>query len=380
METEPITASFNQGAADAAQAPTKIPFKYGWCHTDHKSGRTIRQEYRTTDYLQDEPYASRVKAMLEQLGIPLPSSDEIFRGTHHDLLFLNSHGVVIRIGPLDIEDLLNPAILQPLGFQEDKKLMIEAGEKEVPLTVAIYPGIELYDDYRADDSKDKPKTVKISLRQFLSDTEQGSRDVGCDNSGIIRVQDDKGLEVALEVLLDPDNEFNPSSKELVQQRAASLREQQKHVTNRGEVISRTLQEVFAAAEGAEHWQRAFQLHQPLRQLFWSAFERVDTVSDLPDRARLDAFWDKCAQVTNRPEHTVLPSWHMRVDVEGNKVFIREEIPIPNLVLYRCWTGRTADKVTRPVVIADEVRKSVAAAHTMLTEKDRGPPLGLCDVL
>ena len=43
-------------------------FEYGWCYTDHKTGKTIREDFRKTDYLKDEPYATRVQAMLEQLG------------------------------------------------------------------------------------------------------------------------------------------------------------------------------------------------------------------------------------------------------------------------------------------------------------------------
>lgn len=371
METEQLTASFNHDAAGAAQAPERTPFKYGWCYTDHKTGRNIRREFRKTDYLRDKPYASRVKAMLGQLGVPLPSADEIFRGTHHDMLFLDSHGVVIRIGPLDVEDLLNPAILQPLGFQEDRKLMIGAGKKEVPLTVAIYPGVELFSDFIGD--KNKPGRFWMPMTMFLGNTEQRRGDsTSSHNVGIIRVQNDDGQEVAVEVLIDPDNEFNASSLALSARRAASLREQQKHATNRAEVMSRTLQDVFGAVADAEHWQRAFRLHQPLRQLFWSAFERVDSVSDLPNRVILDDFWDKCAQVTNRPEHTILSSWRMQVDAEGNKVFIREEIPIPNLALYRCWTGEAADMVVKSVVIEDKIRKEVAAAHARLA-KDKPQP-------
>ncbi len=208
-------SSQNQSVFFEAGALQKTPFSYGWCKTDHKQGKEIRWEYRTKDYMKDEPYAASVKAMLKKLGLPFPKSAQIFRGTHHDLLFLNTHGVVVRIGPTDVRDLMNPAILQPLGWLEDKNILIG----KVPLAVAIYPGIEQHNDWSK--SASPPEAVG-NLRKIFEKTGQRTVDVFPVNEGVIRILDDEGKEAAVEILLDSDNQFNASSKEMAQKRASGL--------------------------------------------------------------------------------------------------------------------------------------------------------------
>jgi len=362
MKVECITNVFNDESAPgvrhegALETSAKTPFKYGWCETDHKNGRKIREDFRQTDYMNDEPYASRVRAMLQQLGVPFPAPEEIFRGTHHDLLFLNSHGVVLRIGPTDVTDMMNPAILQPLGWLEDREHMIG----KVPFTVAVYPGIEHFNNYDRLEKNSRPPIVG-QLRNFLDATGQNSYDVNSQNTGIIRVLNDEGQEVAVKVLLDPDNQFNSSSQDLSAQRSTSLQEHEKSSQDKSDVLSRTLQDVFNQAVGVKYWQRAFQLHQPLRKLFWEAFEKTDS----SDPLRRNAFWDKCARVTNRPQPVNMPVWSLKTGVAGRTTFIRKEIRIPNLVLYRAWTGEEADKIIEPIQQTAMFKTAVQRAHDAL---------------
>lgn len=364
--TETLSKTFED-----ASCPSKTVFKYGWCTTDHKDGKEIRKIYRSADYLKDEPYASRVKDMLARLGLPMPEPKEIFRGTHHDLLFLNSHGVVVRIGPTDVKDLMNPAILQPLGWLEDKDIRIG----KTPFTVAIYPGIELYNDW--DGNKQGVGSVG-SLRDILRATGQGNGDTSDNNMGIIRVLDDEGKTVAVEILLDPDNEFNGSSADLTTRRFDKMTKAEEFFENKGDVLSQTLQSIFDGIE-IKYWQRAFEVHQPLRRLFWDAFKGVKEAGDMPDIAARDRFWESCARVTNNPEATVVPLWRAETDAFEKTRFVREESFVPHVVLYRPWTGEVADKAIRPISIDPALRERITREHASLTRqgRDKTPkPAGL----
>lgn len=333
-------------------SPENSKFEYGWCYTDHKEGKEIRSNFRSIDYMNDEPYASRVKDMLEQLGLPQPEPEQIFRGTHHDLLFLNSHGVVIRIGHADIEDLMNPAIVQPLGWIEDKNLSQDVSGKKLPFTVSIGPGVELYKSFLSQDNR--PELVG-NLRHFLQATNQGASDVSGDNMGVIRVLNDDGEEIAIPMLLDADNRYNSSSQELSEKRSSKFRETQKHSANRGEAMSHTLQDVFSAAQHVKLWQRAFQLHQPLRNKFWRAFHAENLQDGKPDQESLDAFWEQCASVINNPKAILMHHWTSRKTESGINVFKRSETYIPNLVLYRPWTGNTADQTIMPAKPSERLK-------------------------
>lgn len=360
-------------SAEAKDAPQE-KFEYGWCYTDHKTGKEIRKDYRTVDYMNDEPYATRVHAMLEQLGLPAPKGGEIFRGTHHDLLFLNSHGVVVRIGPQDIEDLINPGILQPLGWFEDGDNKIKHGGRELPLTVAIYPGIELSNQYY--DAKQKP-ALAGSLYDILSATNQGTGDVCSEgNTGIIRVLDDDGQEVAVQLLVDADNEWNGASKDMRQKKTSHMREQSASAAqsqsgaqagaaapiSKGDILFNTLSTVFNAVKNVRYWEKAYEVHQPLRHMFWEAFGDVPAVTGLPKADARARFWETCAAVTNKPREMTLPVWQMKKDGAGHISYHRQEIHVPHLVLYRPWTGADADRIIQPIKQSAGLREGVSKEH------------------
>lgn len=356
-----------KAAAQAATAQddrdVRSGFEYGWCYTDHKTGKEIRKSFRTSDYLNDEPYATRVHAMLDQLGLPVPKAGEVFRGTHHDLLFLNSHGVVVRIGPQNIQDLMNPGILQPLGWLEDRGTMMKG---QLPLTVALYPGVELYDQYEV--SQQKPMMID-KLYDVMKSNDFGTGDLlGQGNTGVIRVLDDDGKEVAVRVLIDPDNDFNaPSSgmrKKLAKHMAAQLgsASETASAVRKDDVLMNTLRDVFNHARNAPYLQKAYEVHQPLRNMFWDAFQGVAAVGGVPDTARRDAFWQTCAAVTNKPMQITLPVWRTSKDADGKLSFERSELHVPHVVLYRPWTGQTADLAVQPIAVSQVVRDAVGQAY------------------
>jgi hypothetical protein len=353
--------------AEAGSLP-KTLFEYGWCTTDHKDGLEIRKDFRTIDYMKDEPYAARLKAMLEKLGLPFPKPQEIFRGTHHDLLFLNSHGVVVRIGPTDVTDLVNPGILQPLGWLEDRDALMGG----TPFTVAIYPGIELYKDWRR--SENRPPSLG-DVRDILKATGQEDGDISCENKGIIRILDDEGKEASVEILLDPDNEWNSSSKDLSSQRSSNMTGT--FLENKGDVLSQTLDNLFRATENIKYWKRAFEVHQPLRRLFWEAFKEVKKAGDMPDVEARKRFWEVCARVTNNPQATVMPVWHPVVNEDGKTEFIRDKIFVPQVILYRPWTGEDADKIIQPIKVSREIKEAIKKEYAVMLKKERSknePPM------
>lgn len=349
-------------AAAAPEAPAaEGGFEYGWCYTDHKTGKEIRRSFRGLDYMKDEPYASRVAGMLDKLGLPMPDDKEIFRGTHHDLLFLNSHGVVLRIGPQDVEDLINPGILQPLGWLEDQEVMAPNG-KDMPLTVAIYPGVELYDHYIR--NPDNPPLAGDLIR-LMKKTKQSADDIhGDGNTGIIRVRDDDGTEVAVHVVIDADNIFNSPTQAQRQKRNSAMSEitgSAPAAVRKADVLLNTLSSVFNSINDTYYWQKAYEVHQPLRKMFWDAFQDVLSGADKPDEEKRDAFWRACAAVTNKPTQVNLPVWRVSEDPKGKMSFAREEIKVPNMVLYRPWTGEAAD-VVKPITQPEGLRNAVAKAH------------------
>ncbi|MDP2204976.1 MAG: hypothetical protein Q8K65_01570 [Alphaproteobacteria bacterium] len=378
LRSVPPDAEIKLAAVSAPKAEAQqntdgpVAFEYGWCYTDHKTGKEIREDFRAVDYLNDEPYATRVHAMLEQLGLPAPRAEEVFRGTHHDLLFLNSHGVVLRIGPLDTEDLINPGILQPLGWLEDSGSKVMSGGVNLPLTVAIYPGVEL--DRQYDDAEKKP-ALAGSLYDILTATQQGTGDVDTTgNTGIIRVLDDDGREVAVRLLVDADNRYNGSSVRMREKKSSQMHEQSGSAASdssagtaaapvsKGDVLFNTLCTVFNAVKNVRYWEKAYEAHEPLRHMFWEAFGGVAAVTGLPDIPAREKFWATCAAVTNKPMEITLPVWQMKKDDAGNVSYERQELYVPHLVLYRPWTGQDADRIVQPIKQSKGFCKAVAQAH------------------
>jgi hypothetical protein len=368
VQTQNLTDIF-AGFSGAQEAE----FQYGWCYTDaewkNDVNTAIMPQFREHDYMRDEPYATQIKNILQQLGLPLPKPEEIYHGTHHDLLFLNSHGVVLRVGPTEAEELINPGFLQPLGWVETelkvknvtpKQYEKFASQQETAVSVVIYPGIELFPHWRK--SPDRPKNL-VDYQGFVQKTGQTCLfDQSEFNKGVIRVADDDGHEAAVVLLADVENEWNAPSPELAQRRSASLRQMEARFDNKADAIAQMMEEVFGGIEGFKYLQRAFEAHQPLRRLFWEAFGAVKGPSDKPDPAKMNAFWEACASVNNNPAATTMPCWHQETDAAGKTVFIREEACVPHVVLYHPWTGDVADNATQPLRQTPVLAAAVQQAH------------------
>lgn len=328
-------------AASVRFSPAK--FKYGWCEMDHKGGRAMPNWWRSTDYCNENPYSTVLRSALKKLGLPFPKPEDIFRGSHHDMLFLNSHGVIIRIGPLNILELMNPAIIQPLGWIENRKVLVEGN---VPFTVAIYPGIEFHGDPVKPSGRQEAAVER--MRGFLNTAGHATSDINVRNSGVIRVLDEKkGKECAVWINLDPDNEFQGISAANLKAREATFSEAKKETANIAEAFSKTMQATFGYQRGGELFLQAFEAHAPLRNLFWESF-KGKTEKEMPDAACMQHFWNTCERVTKNPASCVMPVWRTQ-QVEGKATLVREEAYMPHVVLYRPWTGLKSDQTIVPII-------------------------------
>lgn len=354
---------------------TETRFEYGWCYTDEKDGQKIRKDLPRADYATAKPYANIARYMLDKLGLPWP--ERIFRGSTHDLLFLNSHGIVVRIGPTDVEALMNPGILQPLGWVEDRESLVHVKgvSQGIPFSVTLYPGIEQYNSfYRRYKSEENGRRKSCDeenrtcffgdTRSFLRDTYQGMGDCYERNQGVLRIVDETAEETAVAVLLDSDNERNSAAPSVQAERAACLKAEASQFSNKAECVDRMFQCMFNDAGLARPYHRAFQVHQPLRQMFWEAFRNQDK----PDVTLREAFWEKCAAVTNNPETVVLPTWRLYQTEDGDKVFRRSETVIPAMVLYRPWTGDPVDDIAKSISLSPELKERVRQAHASRFEQ------------
>ena len=92
----------------------------GWCETDRagKNAHHIRQDSAGNDirddFFLDPAFRPYTESFFGQFGLPMPTSDKIYRGNSQDLLFLSGLGLVVRTGPIDVIDMIHPGILQPL--------------------------------------------------------------------------------------------------------------------------------------------------------------------------------------------------------------------------------------------------------------------------
>jgi hypothetical protein len=319
-----------------------MTFEFGRCKTDHKKGVKLQ---RPIDFVNDKPYAEATRKALSVLGIPMPKDENIFRGNKHDMLFLNSHGVVVRIGHTDIKDLMNPAILQPLGWLEDKAL-----EKDGrPFCVAIYPGIELYKHYKS--RAFAPRETPGSITEVLSMTEQRLHDLHEDNKGIIRVETDTGVQRAVALLIDIDNDLNGVIFAPPDHAARRMRAEF-NARHPGEVIERYMNDVITNADkllprnsavNISDYKKAFAAHAPLRDTFWSAFKTCDLHAASPLPAQRFDFWHTCRGALNKASVLPYPLWTSERDEQGNISFTRQEIPATVTVsLYRPWTAKLVD--------------------------------------
>ncbi len=251
-------------------------FQYGWCYTDHKDGKQIGG-WRSDRVVHNPDYKDLMSSILEKkYGLPMPKEDEVFYGTDENLLFLNSHGIVVRVGlNQKIEDCVNPAIIQPLHWTKDE---------ETGITVSIYPGIHIYHQV-SDEDKVNGMSLGSAMRAFgnmaLDDHNQ--------NKGFIPVMiTDQADEKMLEVMLDPswresrlnNDERSVSDGSTLTKVIESLSSKAKLDSNWPKSDSEEMQFEF----NIDLYRQAFEYHGPLRRAFAAAFDEGNDVRDR-DRAK-----------------------------------------------------------------------------------------------
>ncbi len=302
-----------------------------------------------TKYIYEEPYSSVVKEMLDKLSLPMPDNTKVFRGTCHDIIFIDSHGVVIKIGPTSVYDLLSPGALQPIGWLQNNEYKLKSSwlDKEdniFPLSVVIYPGIERIEDKY----EHEIDTFILRLVDVFTRSEHGNNDISPRNIGVVSSYDKNSKEDDVALMLDVDNYRNGPTHDIVGKKRSIIKSLSEKFNNAADVMGLTLQEAFGdikdmdcrafyGVDGIGPENGAFYSHQPLRQMFFDAFEDIDS----PDKSKLHEFWNRCAAVTNNPERDVkVPVW----TIDNNGLYVRDEVIIPELVLKTPWTGNSKDKV------------------------------------
>ncbi len=298
-----------------------IDVTYGECLTFEKLEGDTDAETRGLNYMHSEPYASSISKMLDTLMLPPP--DKILRGKFHDLLFLNSHGAVVKVGGTNIDDLVNPAILQPLMWLQDDGHQFNfdrfglTNSVPLPLTVAVYGGMEHLIN--------KDWGVVDEVESFLKQTDQLHHDVIFSNIGLANINEKQEA-----VLLDADNLCNRSKKDLIRKREVHSGHISRHFNNKADIIDVTMQELFGHLDIAKKME-VFYAHHPIRQKFGAAFKDKNN----PDKDKLRAAWGMAADRTNNPKLIECSVIEVNRNKGGKARFVRKE-KVVETVLHTSW--------------------------------------------
>jgi len=289
---------------------------YGWCHTlPPESSKAKIQICDNTkqpmrrDFISDPFYSKRTKALLRTLGLKIPSENEIIRGRADEILFLNSHGLVIKIGKNPLYELINPAILQPLTWVSDGIL-----------NASIFPGIQ-HLEYNSAQHENKTEFYEGGSSEtsvvigFLIDSYQKANDVINQNIGTIPIEN-RPFVTNMPLLLDADKINNGDIEEERAIEKASLIKNSV-LKNRHKVVFDIMEYLYKDIPRYNFFMKAFIAHQPLRDQFNHALgqtaesQRLKLLKDVYQRCR------DC--------------------VAGND---------PEVALYSPWTGKPEDNLLK----------------------------------
>lgn len=292
----------------------KYNIEYGWCYTDHKKGRDIRPFYRDVDYVFGEKYSSEAQKLIGELMLPIPNLEEVYRGTYNDMLLADSHAFTVRIGNIDIEKLINPFFLQPIGWIQSDNV-----------TVALYPGVERSEQvYKTPDSFCKAGE-EFKAKMAKADTEH--KDKFFYNTGVIQVQSKKKLEDVV-VVIDTDNSAIGLSKEIEEKKSEVWKRNCSIFNNKADALAATIYEVYGDKKCVQSNIRAFEKHQSLRRRFFDACDG----SSVLNKAKLGKLYDTCYEMVDNPKSFTCPTWKK----EGN-LHKPADIIVNNTKLYNSWT-------------------------------------------
>jgi hypothetical protein len=304
---------------------------YGWCHTDRKgkNPKEIRENSNgkpsRSDFFLNLQESDITKHFFDIFGLPFPNKDSIYRGNSQDLLFLDSYGLVIRTGPLDVTDLIHPGILQPLFW-----LPIEHTDH----VIAIYPGIQLPN---LQDKVSYPvfDNDRHKLKAFLEKTGQNTHDINTDEN--------IGYCSAVPLVLDVENSFFGTSD--------LSKKQKKHTAFSTYVsagipyykaIGQVMQEIYGGIPEYQHWIKAFEAHQVLRAQIYHALNQPNQTMRLE---KLNLFYQRCQNVTQRPERVLTHEWSQTIR-NRQKFWVKHEPQLSEVALYKPWTGCSKDNLCK----------------------------------
>jgi len=270
---------------------------YGWCNTEsHKDGFEIREDFTRSDYVFDKNYRAFTEEAFDNLSLPFPDVDVVYRGTSHDMLFLNSHGLVVRIGPADVEKMINPYLLQPIGWYADtkytvgnKRMNLIDNYEKFPLGVSVYPGVDLISKKFRDVAR--AMSACSDLAYNIRHTGQNSQEVNINNAGIITIDSGESSERRILVQLDVDNHYNGPRGGITSRREYQLYKNSEELDNKADAIDVTLKGIYAPHVSKDYID-GVEVHQPLRHKFWEACYNGDKFTP----GRLKPLWDECAEI------------------------------------------------------------------------------------
>ncbi len=130
-----------------------------------------------------------------------------------------------------------------------------------------------------------------------------------------------------------------------------------------------MESVFGATENIKYWQRAFEAHQPLRRLFWESFgsEEKTAPRQITKPGKNSGTYARRLRITRRRRSCL--RWHAQTAASGKTRFIRDEVFVPQVVLYRPWTGEAGDKIIQPINVSTGLTLAVRKKHLVLMKNE-----------
>jgi len=302
----------------------KHSIKYGKCDADFKDSRRIRDTYSREDYVFGAQFKNVTQELLADLGFPMPEEDEVFRDSFYDRLNLKSHGLVVKIGPTDIIDKINPLFLQPIGWKSAEDII---GDIKLPFTVAVYPRIN-----RASMcGLSKMIDFQSNLFEMTQNLGLNYYNINIDNVGFIDVVSDGLEKESVPLYFDVQSNENISDNISYNSAKFFINNEGNKIHNKGELLDKTIKAVSLHEYGIEKYVRAFEVHQPLRLAFWNACGDNGI-----DKAKLDNLWNECSFLTSRKKQYEYPVWRVEKGEYKRKIIKGQKISL-------CTTWRESKK-------------------------------------
>lgn len=301
---------------------------YGWCHTDRVGKdatkiECINGKAKRIDYFGDPEFAETTEWFMAQFGLPKPEMKDVYRGNSQDLLFLDDYELVIRPGVLDVVDLINPFVLQPLFW-----LPHETMEH----VIALYGGVQLLSEMNL--PQQHIGRLVDELTANLYKTHQNALDIQTiENIGIIN---------GMPIVIDLENTFFGTTDPTLREEKRDLYSMYiEHGLPPHEAIAYTMDVLYAQHSEFSQWMLAYQAHQPLRAQLWDAIHHEN------DRTgQLSLFYDRCASLMHCPE-MVRVNQEERFLNKGVTSVLSSHFTDVSMALYSPWTGDIEDNRSKP---------------------------------